>query len=975
MAKKNRYRKGGPARLDMRKGGRVALQRGGPRRGINEEERRIREAAAPVDPSRTEPTSAPNIPQQPWTVDPVDPGPVTDPVRPPVPLPPTVGPGGPVVDPVRPTVPLTPTVGPGGTIVDPGRPIPPDPIVAPVDPPAPVAPPPPPPSPPKELEDIQPPVPFGPGHPLWDPVREPPPAPAPAPEPAPAPAPEQAPAPAPTPTAEVIDPGPVYSEEDPYDTGSSLGQWLSEEGNSNRNLYNIEGDRSSGYLMDIFWVDPTNGQIGFTDEGWSRVPGESHNLVFRTQDEAIEFLEGRARWQETGSSQVATEPSEGESNEWWEWNEESGKHLPTPAMIDLQRDKGYLWDSTSGTFIKPDIGFGQDTGLTPEQIKEREERYARSAEGLEAAARGEGLPAGAVIDPETGVYKVPEGEAGTYETMDPTYRPDAETAQLPTVGEQVGTGTAVTAAAPREVTADTYTAKEVTEAEAPIIDDVTGNVSSQAVANMQTQAMTLAATGVDVDTQQAAGALADRVVGTFRPEAIATAVSVTGTNLPKVLRAKKQLRRAGLSEEMIAEIGNNPADLEARLMDFTEVERGMIEGLPNEALVSTQLDNLLSGLQDGNIPQWANPAVAAVNQIMAERGLDASTVGRDALFNAIVQTAMPMAQSNATSIKESVLQQRDIEAQASRLDAQLGTQTAISNADNVFDLDLAQFSSDVQRELSNKKFLQTVTLTDTDNEQKATLQNAASMAQLDVAQLDSNTRLAAQNAQSFLAMDMSNLDRRQQSEVLRGQQHQQRLLSNQSATNAAEQFNSSSQMQTDQFMANLAAQTDQYNKTQLNTMEQFNTQQENAAEARRVANETDVEKFNAQMKNTINEFNAKQDFAREQFNTTSANQILQADLKWRRDISTLDTAAKNAVVQFNAQNAFQLSTQAQAFMWQELRDQADYAFRTYDNYEQRKASMYIAMLGNESDNYEEADWETRMKAVTSLFDGFLEGGG
>ena len=41
MAKKNRYRKGGPARLDMRKGGRVALQRGGPRRGINEEERRL----------------------------------------------------------------------------------------------------------------------------------------------------------------------------------------------------------------------------------------------------------------------------------------------------------------------------------------------------------------------------------------------------------------------------------------------------------------------------------------------------------------------------------------------------------------------------------------------------------------------------------------------------------------------------------------------------------------------------------------------------------------------------------------------------------------------------------------------------------------------------------------------------------------------------------------------------------------------
>ena len=36
--KAKRYRKGGPTRLDMRKGGRVALQRGGPRRGRAEEE-------------------------------------------------------------------------------------------------------------------------------------------------------------------------------------------------------------------------------------------------------------------------------------------------------------------------------------------------------------------------------------------------------------------------------------------------------------------------------------------------------------------------------------------------------------------------------------------------------------------------------------------------------------------------------------------------------------------------------------------------------------------------------------------------------------------------------------------------------------------------------------------------------------------------------------------------------------------------
>ena len=84
----------------------------------------------------------------------------------------------------------------------------------------------------------------------------------------------------------------------------------------------------------------------------------------------------------------------------------------------------------------------------------------------------------------------------------------------------------------------------------------------------------------------------------------------------------------------------------------------MIEGLPEEALVSTQMDNLLKGLDSGEIPTWAKPAVSAVNQMMAVRGLDISTVGRDALFNLIIQSALPLAQSNAQAIQQSVSQQK-----------------------------------------------------------------------------------------------------------------------------------------------------------------------------------------------------------------------------------------------------------------------------------------------------------------------------
>ena len=142
-----------------------------------------------------------------------------------------------------------------------------------------------------------------------------------------------------------------------------------------------------------------------------------------------------------------------------------------------------------------------------------------------------------------------------------------------------------------------------------------------------------------------------------------------GSSLSRITRAKKQLSNAGLSDADITELGNDPESLEARLADFSEAERGIIEGLPQEALVSNQLDSLLSGIEEGEIPAWARPAVASVESMLAQRGMEASTVGRDALFNAIITSAMPMAQSNAQAIQASVGQQRAIEAQEAEANA------------------------------------------------------------------------------------------------------------------------------------------------------------------------------------------------------------------------------------------------------------------------------------------------------------------
>ena len=119
------------------------------------------------------------------------------------------------------------------------------------------------------------------------------------------------------------------------------------------------------------------------------------------------------------------------------------------------------------------------------------------------------------------------------------------------------------------------------------------------------------------------------------------------------------------------------------------------------------MSSLLEGIEDGEIPAWARPAVSKVEELLAQRGLSASSVGRDNLFNAIIQSALPIAQSNAQAIQASVAQERETEARVAIQEAQFRQQTSLQNAQNIFNLDITQFNADQQRELSNSKFFQT----------------------------------------------------------------------------------------------------------------------------------------------------------------------------------------------------------------------------------------------------------------------------
>jgi len=173
-------------------------------------------------------------------------------------------------------------------------------------------------------------------------------------------------------------------------------------------------------------------------------------------------------------------------------------------------------------------------------------------------------------------------------------------------------------------------------------------------------------------------------------------------------------------------------------------------------------------------------------------------------------------------------------------------------------------------------------------------------------------------------------------------------------------------------MSNLQAQMNQYNASQMNAMEQFNATQDNAAAARDAQRQADLNKFNAQLVTQVDQFNSQQDFARNQWNAQNAAAVEASNVQWRRQSNTINTAAQNQINMQNAQNAYGLSMQSQSFLWQELRDQADFDFRAFENEENRKAQIISTAMANEGKSGQVYD-DYLTNLVSSLSTSFNSG--
>ena len=234
---------------------------------------------------------------------------------------------------------------------------------------------------------------------------------------------------------------------------------------------------------------------------------------------------------------------------------------------------------------------------------------------------------------------------------------------------------------------------------------------------------------------------------------------------------------ADIPEEVTAAISEDPAAVQAQIDEGADPQVvAAVAALPQEALVSTQMENLLAGMEEGKTPVWARPAVAQVERMMASRGLSASTVGRDALFNAIIQSALPMAQSNAQALQQRAQQNLSNEQQANLASAQNTMTVRMQNLANrqTSASQTAQMAQEIK--VQQGSFAQQASIATAAQEQQSKLatfsaararaeQESAQRQQAAVAELSANAQMDLANLQALNAADADSMTAEQQSKL------------------------------------------------------------------------------------------------------------------------------------------------------------------------------------------------------------------
>jgi len=371
--------------------------------------------------------------------------------------------------------------------------------------------------------------------------------------------------------------------------------------------------------------------------------------------------------------------------------------------------------------------------------------------------------------------------------------------------------------------------------------------------------------------------------------------------------------------------------------EFTEQIQAANATPSKQATVKGQLAELMQEFDGGESPPWAAGAIRAANNAMLARGMGASSMAGQAILQAAMESALPIASSDAQMFGQFEAQNLSNKQQRAMLAAEqrakfMGQkfdqdfQAQVANAAKVSDIANMNFTAEQQVMLENSKIANTMELNNLSNKQALVMGEAAALANLDVSNLNNRQQAAVENAQKFMQMNMANVDKEQQTSIFKSQQMIQSLFTDSAAVNASQQFNATSENQTNQFFENLKNTTSQFNASQANAQAKFNAGEANAQEL-----------FNTDLKNN-----------REQFNANNRLVIDQNNAVWRREVATADTVAINRANELNASALLDISNTAYKDLWNYYGDSMEFAWTAADNAQERIKELAIAELNSET---------------------------
>ena len=442
------------------------------------------------------------------------------------------------------------------------------------------------------------------------------------------------------------------------------------------------------------------------------------------------------------------------------------------------------------------------------------------------------------------------------------------------------------------------------------------------------QAVTNATTGRTMSLSQARPDTAQQTTSAVSGQDASTGTGVT-------INPDTQVQRAGITEAETV----TPASKASEAAAFVEQIVAQSADPTASATVAGQMTKLLADFDtvdaSGNPvnPPWAAGAMRAATAEMVRRGLGASSIAGQAIVQAAMEAALPIAQADAQIFAQFEGQNLSNKQQMAVFYAQqrataIGQefdqtfQSRVMNAAKVSDIADKNFTAQQQVQLENSNIVNTMNLTNLSNKQAVQMSEIAALAQLDIANLSNRQQSAVQEAQAFLQKDMTDVSNAQQTTIFNAQQRIQSLFTDSAADNARKQFNASSDNQSNQFFANLATQTSQFNDAQRNAIAQFNAGQDG----------------------TISRFNTEIENQRDQFNAQNRLVIDQANAVWRRQIATADTAAQNRTNELNASALLDISNTAYSDLWQQYSDMIEYAYTSAESELERLNVLAVANL-------------------------------